>query len=710
MLQRRVGSLALVLLLPLGAGCAQRAAAPDVPIGDAQLDAARTDAGSCTLDAQCDDRIACTIDVCTAGSCVHSPCLDCCEGELVCDLSRGCAPAPTPCTEDADCLDTIRCTLDFCREGLCDRRPQSGLCDPGEICLGAVGCIPTPPETCETAADCAATAACVGEWQCEPEFGCQFVSVLDCSDDDACTMDSCSEAAGGCVHAPLDADGDAHPAETCGGDDCDDDDDTIHPGAAEICGDLVDQDCDGTADDGCCTAGPCTTACGTAGVFACNPDGTPGACMPPVETCDGRDEDCDTTVDETFACPLGASRPCMLGCAGAMGTQRCDAGCVWSACVTPSESCNGVDDNCDGAIDEGFACPAGTMGTCPTTCGSTGSRSCTAGCSWDLCVSPPEICNGADDDCDSACDDGFGCCRGTTRDCSALGFFAGSAVCRGDCSGFDTATCTNCGNGVRNGTEVCDGADLGGATCSSIGMGFAPGGSLRCAAGCGFDTSGCTRCGNAAIDAGEQCDGTNLGGATCSSLGMGFAPGGTLRCGGTCAYDTAMCSRCGNGTLDAGEQCDGTNLGGATCSSIGMGFSGGTLSCSGCRYATAACTAFDPSGFYSAAPPPTYQCAFIPLFGFYAVDLNITSFTFSDSGSLLTVSGAPCPMTGPSARTSRMINVTCTLPGGCAETYRLVGTFSTDNTWSGTFTASFSGGASACSDCTMRSFSVTGTR
>jgi predicted esterase len=48
-----------------------------------------------------------------------------------------------------------------------------------------------------------------------------------------------------------------------------------------------------------------------------------------------------------------------------------------------------------------------------------------------------------------------------------------------------------CGNGVVDGSEQCDGAMLGGATCASATMGAFPSGTLACAANCGFDMSGC---------------------------------------------------------------------------------------------------------------------------------------------------------------------------------------------------------------------------
>ncbi|MDF1562455.1 MAG: MopE-related protein [Deltaproteobacteria bacterium] len=56
-----------------------------------------------------------------------------------------------------------------------------------------------------------------------------------------------------CVCTTPDEDGDNHDAISCGGDDCNDQEPTIYPGAPEICGDGIDQDCSG-ADELCsCT-------------------------------------------------------------------------------------------------------------------------------------------------------------------------------------------------------------------------------------------------------------------------------------------------------------------------------------------------------------------------------------------------------------------------------------------------------------------------
>jgi cysteine-rich repeat protein len=62
-------------------------------------------------------------------------------------------------------------------------------------------------------------------------------------------------------------------------------------------------------------------------------------------------------------------------------------------------------------------------------------------------------------------------------------------------------------------------------------------------------------CGNGITEAGETCDGPDLAGATCESLGHA---GGTLVCSAQCTYDTTECvgQQCGNGELDPGEECD----------------------------------------------------------------------------------------------------------------------------------------------------------
>ena len=155
------------------------------------------------------------------------------------------------------------------------------------------------------------------------------------------------------------------------------------------------------------------------------------------------------------------------------------------------------------------------------------------------------------------------------------------------------ATTPFCGDGALNtGLEQCDLLDLGTATCESAG--FGPG-TLSCDASCRLVTSACAPppvCGDGAINkAGEACDGFELGGESCASLGFG---GGDLFCSSRCTFDTAGCTvlpECGDGvTNQASEACDGPDLSGATCGSLGLG--DGLLACTnGCRYDASGCSA-----------------------------------------------------------------------------------------------------------------------
>ncbi len=144
-----------------------------------------------------------------------------------------------------------------------------------------------------------------------------------------------------------------------------------------------------------------------------------------------------------------------------------------------------------------------------------------------------------------------------------------------------------CGDGVTDGEEKCDGADVGGKTCSSLG--FALHGTLGCKPDCmGYDTSGCFRCGDGKKDTGEVCDGPKLGDKTCKTEGFS---GGKLRCRITCqSFDTSDCYKCGDGRIDDGELCDGVAHAGQTCAA--KGFEGGTLACA------STCKNFDTSGCY----------------------------------------------------------------------------------------------------------------
>jgi hypothetical protein len=234
----------------------------------------------------------------------------------------------------------------------------------------------------------------------------------------------------------------------------------------EICGDGLDNDCDGAIDEGCTTTldlcngldddsnpttpdgfhdpavgQPCGTEEGicTSGISACV-DGAlecTGGVQPIEEQCDGLDNNCDGVTDglagTCYEYPVGCEAD-GSSCQGlcAPGTRVCAANPAvfegWGPCYGQSppqdEQCDGLDNNCDGAIDDGMevvSCyPPGdgpTTGcsfdeesqswTCQGNC-QTGTRGCSLGL-LGICdgfVGPAaEGCDGLDNDCDGLTDE-----------------------------------------------------------------------------------------------------------------------------------------------------------------------------------------------------------------------------------------------------------------------------------------------------------------
>ena len=123
-------------------------------------------------------------------------------------------------------------------------------------------------------------------------------------------------------------------------------------------------------------------------------------------------------------------------------------------------------------------------------------------------------------------------------------------------TGSGTNTNPECGNGVAEAGESCDGADLAGRTCQSLLLGP---GLLACRPDCtGFDTSGCglPGCGDGIQAGSEVCDGADLAGETCASIGYGP---GDLACQANCTdFDTAGCTLKNDGDpCTENEQCAG---------------------------------------------------------------------------------------------------------------------------------------------------------
>ncbi len=132
------------------------------------------------------------------------------------------------CDENSECDDGVECTFDQClKEGYCrsitdyTRCSDGVFCNGVEICDGLLGCMPADPPTCD--------------------------------DMDPCTIDSCDDGMKQCLHAPRDFDHDGETDVHCpGGTDCDDFDNTRGSALAEICGDIVDNDCDDVVDERNC--------------------------------------------------------------------------------------------------------------------------------------------------------------------------------------------------------------------------------------------------------------------------------------------------------------------------------------------------------------------------------------------------------------------------------------------------------------------------
>ena len=235
--------------------------------------------------------------------------------------------------------------------------------------------------------------------------------------------------------ATQDGDGDGWDAD----EDCADDDATIHPDAEDVC-DGIDNDCDGVVDeDGAATYWADDDADGFG-----DPAVTVEDCTRP-EGYASNDDDCDDTRAEAFP-----GKP---------------------------ESCDGVDNDCDGVVDDdaadartywtdadgdGYGDTAAPIEACdPPEDASTNDDDCDDA---DASVHPgaTEVCNDRDDDCDTRVDegakrtyyqdadgDGWGTDEVTRLACDLE---EGWAVFNGDCDDADP--------GIRpDAAETCDGVD-----------------------------------------------------------------------------------------------------------------------------------------------------------------------------------------------------------------------------------------------------------
>jgi len=266
-----------------------------------------------------------------------------------------------------------------------------------------------------------------------------------------------------------------------------------------------DNDCDGLVDESDPLVG---TACGpdagvcngnvwscTGGALSCG--GTP----PAAEVCDGLDNDCNGTVDDGYdkqndPRTCGSCAPCSLahatpGCStGHCTIARCDQGwidansdagdgCEATCPFRGAEVCNGLDDDCDGLVDNADPDLVVPPNRCPTAGACAGSNwTCNGSSGWRCTFPSPNVeltssgalvaeetrCDGFDNDCDGFVDEVFPAKNSVCAEDGTYGTTRRVGVCRGTgqlvCNPGKTGLrCNITVAGATATNETCNGRD-----------------------------------------------------------------------------------------------------------------------------------------------------------------------------------------------------------------------------------------------------------
>lgn len=189
--------------------------------------------------------------------------------------------------------------------------------------------------------------------------------------------------------------------------DCDDSEASTKPGATEVCGDKLDNNCDGMVDatDSDQDGFPISTVCNPIGQTDCN-DASDAAYPGATESCDDIDNDCDNNVDEGFSNfdddPYADCVDADDDNDGSVDVADCDD---LNPEISPLEQeiCDGIDQDCDEAIDENFdSDDDGFLSA--ADCSALGGNDCDDEDAA-INVDATERENGKDDDCDGWVDD-----------------------------------------------------------------------------------------------------------------------------------------------------------------------------------------------------------------------------------------------------------------------------------------------------------------